>query len=157
MDALRELMESDLCGNGWSLIWTLSWLAPLMLLCSSSKEASRRPSFFLATRKCWAAESFNPGGRAGGASKVAQHPQWNSLGSCTATEQCLQSCTALHAQAIRHNDIMYKLHVQRERGALPSPTQAGTPDTWMLCGNGWSLIWTLSWLAHGCSAGMDGV
>ena len=45
--------------------------------------------------------------------------------------------------------------------------------TWMLCGNGWSLIWTLSWLAHAlrewmesdldvimvgtCSAGMDGV
>ena len=29
--------------------------------------------------------------------------------------------------------------------------------TWMLCGNGWSLIWTLSWLAHGCSAAMDGV
>ena len=29
--------------------------------------------------------------------------------------------------------------------------------TWMLCGNGWSLIWTLSCLAHGCSAGMDGV
>ena len=29
--------------------------------------------------------------------------------------------------------------------------------TWMLCGNGRSLIWTLSWLAHGCSAGMDGV
>ena len=23
--------------------------------------------------------------------------------------------------------------------------------TWMLCGNGGSLIWTLSWLAHGCS------
>ena len=22
----------------------------------------------------------------------------------------------------------------------------------MLCGNGWSLIWTLSWSAHGCSA-----
>ena len=29
--------------------------------------------------------------------------------------------------------------------------------TWMLRGNGWSLIWTLSWLAHGCSAGTDGV
>ena len=29
--------------------------------------------------------------------------------------------------------------------------------TWMLCGNGWGLIWTLSWSAHGCSAGMDGV
>ena len=28
--------------------------------------------------------------------------------------------------------------------------------TWMLCGNGWSLIWTLSWSAHGCSAEMDG-
>ena len=28
---------------------------------------------------------------------------------------------------------------------------------WMLCGNGWSRIWTLLWLAHGCSAGMDGV
>ena len=37
MDALREWMESDLdvimvvawmlCGNGWSLIWTFSWLA----------------------------------------------------------------------------------------------------------------------------------
>ena len=25
---------------------------------------------------------------------------------------------------------------------------------WMLCGNGWSLIWTLSWLAHGCSAAL---
>ena len=35
MDALRQWMESDLdiimvgtwmlCGNGWSLIWTLSW------------------------------------------------------------------------------------------------------------------------------------
>ena len=24
--------------------------------------------------------------------------------------------------------------------------------TWMLCGNGYGLIWTLSWLAHGCSA-----
>ena len=29
--------------------------------------------------------------------------------------------------------------------------------TWMLCGHGWGLIWTLSGLAHGCSAGMDGV
>ena len=29
--------------------------------------------------------------------------------------------------------------------------------TWMLCGNGWSLIRMLSWLAHGCSAAMDGV
>ena len=29
--------------------------------------------------------------------------------------------------------------------------------TWMLCGHGWALIWTLSRLAHGCSAGMDGV
>ena len=29
--------------------------------------------------------------------------------------------------------------------------------TWVLCGNGWSLIWTLSCLAHGCSAEMDGV
>ena len=29
--------------------------------------------------------------------------------------------------------------------------------TWMLCGNGWSLLWTLSWLGHGCSVGMDRV
>ena len=29
--------------------------------------------------------------------------------------------------------------------------------TWMLYGNGWSLLWTLSWLGHGCSAGMDRV
>ena len=29
--------------------------------------------------------------------------------------------------------------------------------TWILCGNGWSLIWTLSWLGQRCSAGMDGV
>ena len=47
--------------------------------------------------------------------------------------------------------------------------------TWMLCGNGWSssgryhgwhmdalwertgFVWTLSWLAHGCSVGPDGV
>ena len=28
--------------------------------------------------------------------------------------------------------------------------------TWMLCGHGWGLIWTLSWLAHGCSAGRSG-
>ena len=26
---------------------------------------------------------------------------------------------------------------------------------WMLCGNGWSLIWTLSCLSHGCSAGVN--
>ena len=30
-------------------------------------------------------------------------------------------------------------------------------STWMLCGSGWGLIWTLSWLANGCSEGMDGV
>ena len=29
--------------------------------------------------------------------------------------------------------------------------------TWMLCGKGIILIWTLSWLAHGGFAGMDGV
>ena len=29
--------------------------------------------------------------------------------------------------------------------------------TWMLCGNGWSVIFTLSWLAHGCSVRSDGV
>ena len=51
---------------------------------------------------------------------------------------------------------------------------SGRYHSWhMLCGNGWSLIWTLSWLAHAlresmesdlevimvgtCSAGMDGV
>ena len=29
--------------------------------------------------------------------------------------------------------------------------------TWMLCGigNGYGLIWMLSWLAHGCTAAMD--
>ena len=27
--------------------------------------------------------------------------------------------------------------------------------TWMLCGHGWGLIWKLSWVAHGCSAGVD--
>ena len=27
--------------------------------------------------------------------------------------------------------------------------------TWMLCGNGYVLIWTLAWLAHGCSAATD--
>ena len=27
---------------------------------------------------------------------------------------------------------------------------------WMLRVNGWSLIWTLSWLPHGCFAGTDG-
>ena len=32
-----------------------------------------------------------------GSTHVAQHPQWNSLGSCTATEQCLHACrVALH-------------------------------------------------------------
>ena len=41
-------------------------------------------------------------GRAGGASNVAQHPRWNNLGSA-ATEQCLRSCTEMHAQAIRYN------------------------------------------------------
>ena len=36
------------------------------------------------------------------ASNVAQHPRWNNLGSA-ATEQCLRSCTEMHAQAIRYN------------------------------------------------------
>eukprot|EP00439_Symbiodinium_sp_Y106_P019312 s6708_g2.t1 len=52
---------------------------------------------------------------------------------------------------------------------------ANMVGTWMLCGNGWSLsgrypgwhkdalwgrmesVWTLAWLAHGCSVRPDGV
>ena len=37
---------------------------------------------------------------------------------------------------------------------MPGPN---SPPSRMLCVNGWSLIWTLTWLAHGCFAGADGV
>ena len=54
---------------------------------------------------------------------VAQHPRWNNLGSCTAA--CGAALKCMH----KPYDIIYKLHVQRETGVPPSPTQAGTPDT----------------------------
>ena len=41
-------------------------------------------------------------GRTGGASKVAQHPRWNSLADCTTSEQHLQCYTELHVQTIRY-------------------------------------------------------
>ena len=48
-------------------------------------------------------------------------------------------------------------HMDALREWMESDLDVIMVGTWMLCGNGWSLIWTLSWLAHGCSAGMDGV
>ena len=103
MDALREWVDSDLdvimvgtwmlCGNGWSLIWTLSWWAHG---CSAEMD---------------------------GVSSGRYHG--------------------------RHMDAL--------REWMESDLDVIMVGTWMLCGNGWSLIWTLSWSAHGCSAGMDGV
>ena len=96
----------------------------LMLLCSSSKDASRRPSFFLATRKCWAAESFNPGGRAG----LQMWPSTHD-GTTWEVQQLNNACGAALKCMHKPYDIIYKPHAQRETGVLPSPTQAGTPDT----------------------------
>ena len=48
-------------------------------------------------------------------------------------------------------------HMDALREWMQSDLDVIMVGTRMLCGNGWSLIWTLSWLAHGCSAGMDGV
>ena len=48
-------------------------------------------------------------------------------------------------------------HMDALREWMESDLDVIMVGTWMLCGNGWSLTWTLSWLAHGCSAGMDGV
>eukprot|EP00439_Symbiodinium_sp_Y106_P036403 s3310_g4.t1 len=48
-------------------------------------------------------------------------------------------------------------HMDALREWMESELDVIMAGTWMLCGNGWSLIWTLSWLAHGCSARMDGV
>ena len=87
-------------------------------------------------------------GRAGGASNVAQHPRWNNLGSA-ATEQCLRSCTEMHAQAIRYN-IQATCAERDGCTAKPNPSrytrhlscsyvahqrkQAAGPPFW-LCGN----------------------
>ena len=49
---------------------------------------------------------------------MALHPRWNSLGDCTTNEQHVQRCTELHVM-YKLNDIVYKLHVQRETGVLP--------------------------------------
>eukprot|EP00439_Symbiodinium_sp_Y106_P071059 s173_g12.t1 len=97
MDALRQWMGSDLdvimvgtwmlCGNGWSLIWTLSWLA---------HGCSRR---------------YLP-------QTTGRYHGW---------------------------------HMDALRQWMESDLDVIMVGTWMLCGNGWSLIWTLSWLAHGCS------
>ena len=48
-------------------------------------------------------------------------------------------------------------HMDALREWMESDLDVIMVGTWMLCGNGWSLIWTLSWLAHGCFAGLDGV
>ena len=53
-------------------------------------------------------------------------------------------------------------HMDALREWMESDLDVIMVGTWMLCGNGWSLIWNgwsrwTSRLAHGCSAGMDGV
>ena len=88
------------------------------------KKASRRPSF-LALRKCWAAESFNPGGRAG----LQMWPSTHDGTTWEVAQQLNNACGAALKCMHKPYDIIYKLHVQRETGILPSPTQAGTPDT----------------------------
>ena len=79
----------------------------------------------MATRKCWAAESFNPGGRAG----LQMWPSTHDGTTWEVAQQLNNACGAALKCMHKPYDIIYKLHVQRETGVLPSPTQAGTPDT----------------------------
>ena len=100
-----------------------------VLSCSyvaNQKSASRKPSS-LGFAKMLGSRVLQSA-RTGGASKVAQRPRWNSLADCTTTEQHLQCYTELHVQTIRYKVIAS--YMCRERpGVLPSPTQAGAPDT----------------------------
>eukprot|EP00439_Symbiodinium_sp_Y106_P044903 s3512_g5.t1 len=75
---------------------------------------------------------------------------------CGAMAQLMHTVLSVQTQRFEHGPV----------ARLPSKTLCGqdcTVDhldvimagTWMLCGNGYGLIWTLSWLAHGCSAAMD--
>ena len=54
-------------------------------------------------------------------------------------------------------DVIHGGHMDALRAWMGSDLDVVRVGTWMLRGHGWGLIWTLSWLAHGCSAGMDGV
>ena len=60
---------------------------------------------------------------------VAQHPRWNNLGSCTATEQCLRSCTEMHAQAIRYN-IQATCAERDGCAAKPNPSRYTRHNVW---------------------------
>ena len=140
MDALREWMESDLdvimvgtwmlCGNGWSLIWTLSWLAHG---CSAGRMESDLEVIMVGTwmlcgngwSLIWTLSWLAHGGSAG------------MNGVCSGR--------------------YHGWHMDALREWMESDLDVIMVGTWMLCGNGWSLIWTLSSLAHGCSAGVDGV
>ena len=114
MDALRAWMGSDLdvimvgtwmlCGHGWGLIWTLSWLAHG---CSAGRSG-RYHGWHMDALRAWMGSDLH----------AIMVGTWMLLGSDL--------------------DVIMV-------------------GTWVLCGHGWGLIWMLSRLAHGCSAGMDGV
>ena len=64
---------------------------------------------------------------------------------------------ALRAWMESDLDVIMVATMDARRAWMGSDLDVIMVGTWMLCGHGWGLIWTLSWLAHGCSAGMDGV
>ena len=136
-----------LYGNGWSLLWTLSWLGHG---CSAGMD-----------RVC---------------GNVIMVATWMLCGNGWSLWERYHGC---HMDALRE-----WMELVGTLSWLPHGCSVGMDRvcgnviivaTWMLCGNGWSLLerhhgchtdtlweWiefvgSLSWLPHGCSAGMDGV
>ena len=129
MDALREWMESDLdvimvgtwmlCGNGWSLIWTLSWLAHGCSAGMHGVGSGRYHGWHTDALREWMESDLD----------VIMVGTWMLCG----------------------NGRYHGEHMDALREWMESDLDVIMVGT-MLCGNAWSLIWTLSWSAHGCSA-----
>eukprot|EP00439_Symbiodinium_sp_Y106_P064969 s177_g10.t1 len=137
MDALRAWTGSDLdvimvgtwilCGHGWTLIWTLSWYA-LQEWMESDLDVIMVGTWILCGHG------------------------WRLIW----TLSCLAHGCSAGMDGVRTGRY-HGWHMDALRAWMKSDLDVIMVGTWMLCGNGWSPIWTLSWLAHGCSAGMDGV
>ena len=135
-----------LCGNGRSLIWTLSWLGHGCCAGTDGVWCGRYYSWDMDALREWMESDLDVimVGRwmlCGNGRRVMWTLSWLGHG-CSAGEDGVW-CGCYHSWDMRE--------------WMESDLDVVMVGTWMLCGNRWSLIWTLSWLGHGCSAGMDRV
>ena len=139
----------ELCGNGCSQIWTLSWLAQGCFAGMDAVRSGRYHGWHKDALREWMEFDLD----------VIMAGTWMLHGngwSLIWTLSWLAHGCSAGMDGVRSGRY-HGWHMDALREWMRSDLDVIMIGTWMLCGNGWSLIWTLSWFAQGCSAGMDGV